>query len=277
MKRFLIDLLGFAFISIVAIFSFGEVVGTFIQKTGNNVLNNADFVVNEAIRRSKHRIKTKHLILGESVGNQLYGNCTDSIVYSLTASVGIMDIGNFMLLSKFLDINKDQLPEDVIMLHGPAIWNWKGGLANELFYSSFIKNFCNDDFLDYMTDGYNSFLDKFPMVTLARFKAYQYSPYLPDMTNVPNDVPIDSIQYKYTKKTQLLCEKMGVKFRIVSGPMRESRKLEVDSIKKSNSVFSDIMYEGYFESIKYFADDCFADLNHLKSSFIPNDYLNLYK
>lgn len=277
MKRFLTDLLVFAFISIVVIFSFGEVVGNFIQKTGNNVLNNADYKVNEAIMRSKQRIRTKHLVIGESVGNQLYGQCTDSIVFSLTATVAITDVGEYLLLAKFLDVNKDQLPEDVVMIYNPFCWN--NTLTGGLVYSTFVKNFYNDDYIRYMDEELIEHIKKFPLATLCKYKVYQYSPYIPDVEQVTQEKGegISPIQFNYLRKIHNLCKKKGVGFKLTAGPIRESRKSDVASIRESDNSFTNSAFSGYFESLRYLPDSNYSDMNHMKSAFIPDDYLNLYK
>lgn len=277
MKRFIIELLLFAFVSLFAVLVVGETVGTIIQYSGNNILNNADYKVNEAIMRSKQRIKTKHLIIGESVGNQLYGRCADSIVYSLTATVAISDVGEYLLLAKFLDVNKDQLPEDVTMIYNPFCWN--NTLTGGLVYSTFVKNFYNSDFEPYMDKELIEHIDKFPLALLCKYKAYQYSPYMPNVEQVTQDrgQQVSPVQFSYLIRICNLCKEKGIRFTLTAGPIRESRKEEVRMIRTSDDCFNDETFNGYFESLTYLPDSYYVDENHMKATLVPNDYLNLYK
>lgn len=277
MKRFIIELLIFASVSFVAVFIIGDIVGVIIQSTGNNILNNADYKVNEAIMRSKQRIKTKHLIIGESVGSQLYGNCADSVVYSLTATVAITDVGEYLLLAKFLDVNKEQLPEDVIMIYNPLCWN--NTLTGGLVYSTFVKNFYNDDYIRYMDAELIENIKKFPLAFLCKYKAYQYSPYIPNVEQVTQDngKHISPIQFIYLKKIYNLCKENGVKFTLTAGPIRASKKKEVQTIRNSDDCFLNYIFDGYFESLLFLHDDYYIDAYHMKKEYIPKDYLRLYE
>lgn len=147
-KKFIIQLSLFCTITCILIYFTGEILYIIINKTGNNILSDTDFKVTEAVCRSRKHIKTRKLVLGDSVGNSLYGNSTDSCVYSLTATVAITASGQYCLLANFLSNNQERLPEEVILIVNPL--NWNNVLSGNLCYSLFAKQFYNDEFKPYL-------------------------------------------------------------------------------------------------------------------------------
>lgn len=246
-----------------------------ISKTGKNFLNNADYKVTEAILRSRKHKKVKKLVLGDSVCASLYGNCQDSVVYCLAATVAITPVGHYLLCANFLENNKEQLPEEVVLILNPLCWT--NTMTGGLFYSTFTKNFFNDEFKNYLDKEEIDYLNDETFGKLCDYRWYQLTPYVPKLHNTQDKgIGIAPIQYKYTMMLKDMCMRKGISFRLLSGPMRESLEEEVESVKKSNELFANHLFDGYFISIKYMPDDNFVDGLHLKRECIPNDYFNLY-
>lgn len=276
MKTFIIKIILFALFSLFIVCLTGEFFDYVINTTGYNVLNNPDHKIQKAIIRSRKHIKTKHLIIGESVSAQLYGRCQDSIVYSMSASVAIRDVGEYLLLSNFFEKNKEQLPDEVIMIFGPT--NYFARLQGPLFYGSFMKSFYNSEFFRFMDDSLRSQISKQPLSFLCKNKAYQHSPYLPELGKVqqPDFTNIDVMQLKYLHKIKELCQLNNVKFRLLAGPTKMSRIQEIDSVLTTLEEI-DTIFCNYRRTMKYLPDSCYIDVNHMKPRFVPKDYLNLYK
>lgn len=275
MKRFLLNVLLFVIISAVIVSTIGSILYFFISQYGRNFLNNADYKVTQSIIRSRDVKKVRKLVVGDSVSASLYGECSDSAVYCLSATVALTTVGHYLLCANFFEHNKDQLPEEVVLILNPICW--KNTMSGGLFYSTFMKNFYNDEFQPFLDEDEIDYLDGETFSSLCNMRWYQLSPYVPNVHQVqPNGDGISPVQYKYVYKMKTLCERSGVKFRLLSGPMRKSLQDEVNRICKSDVAFSEPLFQDYFDSVKYMDDENFVDQLHLKTNCIPVDYFNLY-
>ena len=275
MKKFIIQICLFITISCITVYGVGEFLYYIISKTESNILSDSDFKVTEAVCRSRKKIKTQKLILGDSVGNSLYGNNTDSCVYSLTATVAITTSGQYCLLANFLDNNKEQYPDEVILIVNPLCWN--NILSGNLCYSLFAKQFYNDEFKSYLDNKEIEEIAQWPYAFLLNQKWFRICPYT---VNIEKDEKrgkwISEMQYRYIHKMQTLCKEKNINFRLLSGPVRESLRHKVENISNADEKTQEPLFQKYFESIKYLPDDNFIDQLHLIPSRIPSDYFNLY-
>ncbi len=275
MKRFIIQIAIFSVIACALVYVSGNILYYFINKSGYNFLNNADYKVTESIIRSRKHIKVKKLVLGDSVGTSLYGDCKDSCVYCLAATVAITPVGHYLLCANFFENNKEQLPEEVVLILNPLCWT--NTMEGGLFYSTFTKNFFNDEFIGYLDKEEVEYLNGESFSKLCNQRWYQLTPYVPVLHQTQDrGVGISPIQYKYLLRTKQLCEANGVGFRLLSGPMRESLKEAVAEVFSSNPHFQTTLLSGYFDSIQYLNDTDFCDQLHLKQDRVPKDFFCLY-
>lgn len=275
MKRFILQIGLFVVIAAIVIWGLGSFLYYSVSQYGKNFLNNADYKVTESIIRSRHTKKVKKLVLGDSVSALLYGKCSDSKVYSLSATVAITSVGHYLLCANFFENNKDTLPEEVILILNPMCWN--NTMDGGLFYSTFMKNFYNDEFKLFLDEDEIEYLDKEPLSFLCNQRWFQLSPYIPDVNlRQTKGDGISPIQYKYVMKLKDLCEQNDVNFKLMSGPMRKSLQKDVETIRKGDARFLEPLFVDYFHSVKYMSDDSFTDMLHLKSECVPCDYFNLY-
>lgn len=275
MKRFLFQLVAFVFVAYLVVYALGEMFAFAINKYGRNFLNNADYKVTEAIVRSRQHHKTKKLVIGDSVGASLYDTDDNDTVTSLAATVALTTVGQYCLMANFFNNNKDAKPQEVILILNPLCWNntLEGGLA----YSTFAKNFFNDEFKHYMDEQELSYISKWPYAWLLNQKWFALCPY---STSVEEHLPkgdfVSPQQYRYLRKMMRLCTQNGIKFSLYSGPVRESLKPHIDSLFIGKSHTKEQIFKNYYKSIKYMPDSCFNDQLHLKHIFVPKDYFKLY-
>lgn len=276
MKKFIIQISLFSVITCLFIYLTGLILYVIINKTGKNILSDTDFKVTEAVCRSRKHIKTKKLVLGDSVGNSLYGNSKDSCVYSLTATVAITASGQYCLLANFLSNNQEQYPEEVILIVNPLCWN--NILSGNLCYSLFAKQFYNDEFKPYLDKIEIEEISTWPYAYLLNQKWFRICPYTVNIDNKKGKQGkwISEMQYRYIHKMAALCQSNGIKFRLLSGPVRESLHDQIESIAKADDKTQEPIFYEYFKSIRYLPDSCFVDQLHLKHTNIPSDYFNLY-
>lgn len=276
MKTFLVKLFIFIIITFVSVHKTGDLFYYYISKNGKNFLNNADYKVTESIIRSRKKMKVKRLVLGDSVGASLYGESTDSCVYSLCATVAITSVGQYLLCANFIKNNNEQLPEEVILMLNPICWT--NTMEGGLFYSTFMKNFFNDEFKRFLGKEEIEYLNNETYSKLCNLRWYQLSPYIPRTYQTQEHGKfIAPIQYKYLFKMKELCESKGIRFRLLSGPVRKSLKKEIDIKRQNDSVCDMLLFKNYFSSIQYWDDPNFSDQLHLKKECVPHDYFHLYE
>lgn len=276
MKAFVIKLSLFGVIISVCLYISGELLYYGINKYGKNFLNNADYKVMESIIRSRNHKKVKKLILGDSVSASLYGESEDSCVYSLSSTVALTTVGNYLLCSNFLKNNADQLPEEVILILNPLCWT--NTMTGGLFYSTFTKNFFNDEFKCFLDKEEIDYLNEETFTFFCNQRWYQLSPYIPETHQVQESGKyISPIQYKYLMKLERICNEKHIKFRLLSGPVRQSLRHDIEEKLKGDTMCTTALFRKYFSSIQYWDDNNFVDQLHLKKESIPNDYFNLYK
>lgn len=276
MKKFVFQLSIFVFVAYLIIYLLGEMLSFSISKYGRNFLNNSDYKVTEAIIRSRQHKKTKKLVIGDSVGASLYGTDNNDNVISLAATVALTTVGQYCLLANFIDNNKGTMPKEVILILNPLCWNntLEGGLA----YSTFAKNFFNDEFKPYLDEQEISYISKWPYAWLLNQKWFALCPYSASVEeNLSKGELVSPQQYRYLSKMINICKSNDIKFTLCSGPIRESLKSHVDSLFLGKAHMSEKLFKDYYESIKYMPDSCFVDQLHLKKNFVPKDYFNLYK
>lgn len=276
MKRFLFRLFVFFVFICVIVYCSGNLLYYCISKYGRNFLNNADYKVTESILRSRKHKKVKKLVLGDSVASSLYGESEDSCVYSLCATVAITPVGHYLLCANFIDNNEEQLPEEVILILNPLCWT--NTMSGGLFYSTFTKNFFNDEFKKFLAKDEIEYLNKETFACLCDQRWYQLSPYIPETYQIQESGKcIAPIQYKYVLMMKHLCDKKGITFRLCSGPVRKSLEEVIERKRQNDDLCENPLFEDYFASIKYLDDDNFVDQLHLKTDCVPRDYLHLYK
>ena len=97
--------------------------------------------VRAAVKVSKMRTnkKIKKLIMGDSTGHALYPseNQYDSIA-SMACNQAITFAGQYFLLKNYLDTNKDNLPQEIILLVTPESF---GNDVDQYAYQYFLKPF----------------------------------------------------------------------------------------------------------------------------------------
>lgn len=276
MKIFLFRLFIFFVFAYAIVYASGNLLYYCINKYGKNFLNNADYKVTESIIRSRKHKKVKRLILGDSVASSLYGECEDSCVYSLCATVAITPVGHYLLCANFIANNEDCLPEEVILILNPLCWT--NTMNGGLFYSTFTKNFFNREFRKYLAEEEIEYLNRETFASLCDQRWYQLSPYIPETHQTQESGKyIAPVQYKYVMMMRHLCDKKGITFRLYSGPVRKSLEAEIDCKKQGDAVCDTPLFKDYFSSIQYWDDNKFADQFHLKHDCVPHDYFHLYE
>lgn len=241
------------------------------MKTGKNFLNNQDFKVTQAIIKSRQEKKTKKLIIGDSVGDQLYGSYNDTTIVGMTATVALTTVGQYCLLANYFKNNEETLPEKVVLLYNPLSLN--NTLSGGLFYSTFAKNMFNSEFKSYLNNETIQLINSWPYAWLLNQKWFRLCPFSPNPeSDMPQGEWISPVQYNYIMKMNQICTDNGIEFVALAPPLKESLREGLLETVLSDKHSSEPIFQNYINSISYLPDSLFKDMFHFKHHYIPNDY-----
>lgn len=226
-----------------------------------------------SIQKSKQKSKSKILIIGDSVGKQLFDNekKSDSI-NSLACNQAIGVIGQYLLLDNY--IKTGNRPKIVYMVYSPS--SFKNNLDQVFTYHYFLKPFFQKEYLGEFSRTAFRQIDKIPYLELC------HEPYVLTSNWAPNYKNKDSIGYnfispitrEYLSRIKDLCVSHHIDFYIIPVPTRESNKTKVKSFDKreysSCNFRKDLTV--YLNDVIYLKDSCFIDGLHLKHPYL---YKNL--
>ena len=244
----------------------------------NNNINGSEVYV--SINKSKTKTKKyKILLLGDSVGKQLYDNTKDyDDIYSLACNQAISMAGHYFLLHNYLECNVDSLPEKVILLCTPLTFR------NDLdiyAYQYFLKPFYINEYKCLFSESLLNRIKQIPFYWTTQMPFIKTSNYSVNYEMPIEDYSIISpITECYLKKIISECRIKGIEFHIFSTPSRESNLFNIEHSyfqAKNRHEFDaiDFDFSDYFDSFTFLPDSCFVDHVHFKSNNIPDDYLDL--
>ena len=232
--------------------------------------------VYHSISKSKESKKVKKLLLGDSVGNQLYSNNSyNDSIYSLTCNQAISLAGHYFLLNNFFKSNENQLPEEVILLYIPFAFR---NNLDIYAYHYFLKPFYNDEYKDLMDEYLTNRIKQIPYYYLTQIPIVKESNYSPKYSLTVDSDPSElfsPISQTYLLNIINLCNKHNVHFRLESGPIREDRRIELDELIASTTFHYKDVINNYLSNIVYYDDSLYIDRVHFDSKYIPNDFLEL--
>ena len=232
-----------------------------------------------SIFKSKKKKQVKKLLIGDSVGKQLYDNYkyNDSI-YSLACNQAITIAGHYFLLNNFLQTNNDQLPQEVIMIYSPTAFR---NNVDIYAFQYFLKPFYNAEYKGLMDNYLSNRIKEIPFYYTTQLPYMKTSNYSPEYQLAEEEYGIFSPLSKiYLEKIVQLCEEKNIAFRLEPVPVTKISKENIEKLKQNKTNIPDInpdILEQYFNKIAYFEDTLFRDKVHFKREYIPHDYLNLEK
>ncbi len=232
-----------------------------------------------AIGKSQMKKKVKKLVLGDSVGGQLYSCYQDyDSVISLACNQAITMAGQYFLLKEFIAVNANDLPEEVILLMSPF------SLVNdvdEYAYHYFLKPFPPFEYSRFYTKHLKQRIQSIPFYWTANLPLIKTSNYTPRRA-IPcpqSGEGLSFTSYEYLLKMDSLASANNLMFRMVSPPVRDDRREEVESIwVNTPTIFlqeMDSLLRSYRLNIEYLPADYYYDQVHFLISKIPVDYLKL--
>lgn len=227
-----------------------------------------------SIRKSKEKQHHKKIIIGDSVGRQIFPNeGQNDTINSLACNQAIGMVGHYLLLRNYLEAGNTI--ESAFLIYTP--FSFKNNLDQVYTFNYFLKPFFKSEYKESFTKTVYQQIDKIPSWKLSQV------PYILTSNWAPNFICNDSVDYtflspistEYLIKIRNLSRKYNFKFTILPTPTKQSNKLSIERINKDEIVKNDLssIFENYFENIYFFDDSCFMDNEHLWN---PDDYRYLY-
>jgi hypothetical protein len=219
--------------------------------------------------KSKQKKKSKKILLGDSVGNQLFGNTTNNdTIYSLACNQAISMTGHFILLNNYLSAGNEV--DTIFLIFSP--FSFKNNLDQVYTYHYFLKPFYTDEYKPLFTKKVNEQIQKIPYFNFCRFSHVLASNW------APNFISKDSINYsflspisiEYLLKIKELSKKHNFKIIILPTPTPLNKKNTVEKLDKNEIVKNNLEheFENYFKCIIYLNDSFFIDGTHIKYEYL---------
>ena len=234
-----------------------------------------------ALFSSKTERKVKRIVLGDSVGCQLYpSNQEYDSVVSMSCNQAITMAGHYFLLKNFIETNQEDLPEEAILLITPF------SLSNDVdkyAYHYFLKPFPYHQYSNLYTNHLKERIQTIPFFWSANLPFIQTSSNSPKWA-VPltaSNQSISQLSYEYLIKMDSITKCNGIKFQMISTPVRDDRRDDMDSfwdhLPTDYADKLDDLLQPYKESIVFMPSDYYTDEVHFLGDKIPDDYLGILK
>jgi hypothetical protein len=227
-----------------------------------------------AIAKSHQKKKPKKVLIGDSVGNQMFPNTEDNdSLVSLACNQAIGVVGQYLLLNNYL--NAGNKVDTVFMIYSAN--SFKTNLDQIYTFHYFIKPFNKKEYAVHFTETVRKQIEKVPLYYTAQL------PHNLATTWAPEFVSTDSIDFtflspisvEYLRKIKALKEKHNFAVVILPPPTAIHKKPVIDKMDRTEITrngFED-MFQNYFDRIIYLDDELFYDGIHFED---PAPYTALY-
>jgi hypothetical protein len=247
-----------AFLTIGAIlFNFA---GRFVPPQGSRE-------VFDALSRAQKRSGAHVLVLGDSVGRQLFSSANEApdSMY-LTTNMGVSMVGHYILAAKTLE-SGTPIKSIFVAMIPPA---FEHNLDEAWTFSAFCKPFYRLENRKYLSPLVYAQLGKEPywitLFPLVRHTwiggSIDYSAHASPVPPMPEFSPVS---IEYLQKLRDLAAKKQIDVHFICPPISTLRRCDYRVMRKQVSEARlDDMFTGYFENMQFLDDDKFYDSRHLR-------------
>lgn len=271
MKKFIKKFIIFSFLSVFFIETISEIMAVsnlyLIGYPGNEIYH--------AINKSKKKNKSKILLIGDSVGNQLFSNKTNNDrINSLACNQAIGMVGQYLLLNNYLKTGNKV--DKVFMIFTP--FSFKNNLNQVYTYHYFLKPFYNSEYDSLFTETVKEQIKKIPYHQFTRIPHIFVTSWAPEYNSIDqiDYTFLSPISIEYLIKIKELSTKYNFEFTILPPPISIKKKdlidnIDIDEFVKANL---DQEFKDYFNKITYLESTKFIDGTHL---IHPEAYIEKYR
>lgn len=271
MKRFLLNSLLFLVLFAVGLYSRSFYL--LVTEEYKKNVNGADTY--HAIAKSKQKKKTRKVLLGDSVGRQLFENTKyNDTINSFACNQAIGLVGHFLLLNNFLKAGNEV--DTVYMIFSPS--SFLNNLDEKYTFHYFLKPFYKDEYKPLFSKTVYDQIRKIPFNFLSQDPALLTSNWTPDFNarDKKNYTFLSPISAEYMNRIKELSIQHDFELIILPSPVSINSRKDIAAIDKReiNSVGLSKEFENYFDKIIFLNDTSFMDGIHLNH---PETYTLYYK
>lgn len=272
MRAFILKVIGFGAIGILLLFSICEValiLPSAFQKIG---FSKNWFVVYQIISASKDNIESDTLYLGDSIATQLFPPKQKKNY--ITTNAGTLMPGQYMIAANAIESNPDL--KCIVLASIPAALGVR--FEGFLTFNGFVKPFYTRQNEEYFTPELVAKINKSPYgrlykTSLAKFLPFSDINYFDDVVIPVEEFRFSDVAIQYLKMLDELCKQKNIALHIVSSPLEKSFYTKTDNWKSLRKQLKeeqlDVLFEPYFNSIKYLDEEGFSDGLHIKQDLVP--------
>jgi hypothetical protein len=228
-----------------------------------------------SILKSKKKNKSKKLLLGDSVCNQLFPNKKkNGSINSLACNQAIGMVGHFLLLQNYLDAGNKI--DTLYMIFTP--FSFQNNLDQRYTYHYFIKPFDRPEYSRYFTKTVKKQIEKIPYRKFRRIPHIFASSWTPDY--IPKEKHdftfLSPVTVEYLTKIKDLTIQNNIKLIILPPPINLNKQHLIDDMDRyeiAGNNFQDD-FQNYFDKIIYLDSTKFIDGTHL---IYPENYTEIYE
>lgn len=261
MKDFLLKTLIFLLITI-GIFHVKSFYLLQKNKYTQKVLGSEVYV---SIEKSHKKSSAKKVLLGDSVGKQLFDNTENNdTINSLACNQAISMAGQYVLLHNYIAAGNKI--DTAYICFTP--FSFENNLDKIFTYNYFVKPFYRDENAALLTKTARRQVEKIPYSGLAWYPCILTNNWSPDFksTDKVNYTFLSPISTAYLHKMSDLAKAHHFKLILISALLSNQKKKAVEALNKreikNNHLESE--FAGFFESIVYLEESNFVDGTHLK-------------
>ncbi len=228
-----------------------------------------------SIEKSKKRSKARKVLLGDSVGKQLFDGAQENdTVNSLTSNQAISMAGQYVLLDNYLKAGNTI--DTAYVFFTP--FSFVNNLDQIFTYNYFVKPFYRTEYMQLMTPEVKKQVSKIPFTDIAHWPAVLTSNWSPEFQtkDKPTFNLLSPISAQYLHKMSALAKQHHFRLVLVAAPVSLKKKKEVELLNRQEIIDNNLQQEfkGFFESIVWLDESNFKDGTHLKQ---PEKFKNRYK
>ena len=217
-----------------------------------------------SIFKSKQKKKVRKILLGDSVGNQMFSNKTNNdTINSMACNQSIGMVGQFILLNNY--INAGNEVDTVYMLYSP--FSFRNNLDQVYTYHYFLKPFFNKEYTPLFTETVNKQIDKVPYSDFCRYPIILTSDWAPDFVSKDSIgfTLLSPVSVEYLQKIKELGIKHHFKLIILAPPASLSKKPLIEKMNWDEITRANLSeeFKNYSSNFIYLPDNDFADGIHL--------------
>jgi hypothetical protein len=269
MKEFLHKLILFLIMGVL----FVEGVSAFFIVTDLFLFNYPGKEIYFSILKSRKKSKAKKLLLGDSVGGQMFPNDKQyKGMNSLACNQAIGIVGHFLLLNNYLRAGNKI--DTLIMLFNP--FSFENNLDQVYTFHYFLKPFNTGKYTPLFTPEVKEQIKKVPYHYLCKVPHIYIKAWAPDFHSADerNFKFLSPISVEYLKKIKELSVDYDFKMILLSTPLcvEKERLLELD-VEEFKNAGVEKEFTHYFDTLMVIDSTEFVDRTHLKE---PEEYVKIY-